>query len=182
MFSQGTVQFMASDIVSSFLNTHWYSKGPPSRTTTFRREAHHDLESLCLVVIYSLFRRVSLSNPKDQQLKAEYLNMFGQVDLKRMADAREAALNHGHFSRLAELLMAEHPILAELAADMVVAIIKQLDPKRSDFLKLATDHDSLPNYERTLITHEHLNYILTLLLAKWEAEQRDGDIDMYSLE
>jgi hypothetical protein len=52
------------------------------------RDAHHDLESFLLVIIYSLYRRFTKLHPNDQLLDKEYKRVFGSITLDQISDGR----------------------------------------------------------------------------------------------
>lgn len=158
---------MASEILDAFIGQDQERK----RTNTFRREPHHDLESLCLVIIYSLFRRVYNRNRNDSRLKEEFTQMFGQVTLNHLVALRKLSLMEGKFTRLNELLAAEHPILRRLMLFVAFTIVRQLPNAVATVYADEPSANDFPIKPPILITHDHLDDRFTTLLAEWKQTQ-----------
>lgn len=132
-------------------------------STELSRGTHHDLESFCWVLVWSIYRKI-LSDPspstKDdlQPVNLEFKALFGQIEVWKIINARAAWLGAVADNRLEITRFLPQP-MADVVNSMGVVILAQnrTKPPTVEFVR---PEIQWPHVAPERILHEDLTNVL----------------------
>jgi hypothetical protein len=151
---QGTAQFIAKEVLDGYRSKKLVA-----------RDVHHDLESFLLVVIYSLYQRFTMLNPKDDALHAEFQLLFGHVTVEDISAARS------HLSMSEPLPELRRIVAGEPLTFLIVLCCRIIDIQNQLIgdMKFSTRMPILPSKQRReLMTYGQLDTLIRSLLLSCE--------------
>jgi hypothetical protein len=147
---QGTAQFIAKEVLDGYRSKK-----------SVARDVHHDLESFLLVIIYSLYKRFTMLNPKDDTLHAEFQLLFGHVTVTDISAARSHLTMSEPLPELRRIVADRHLVYLIGLCCRCIELQNQL----KDGIKVDSDLPILPQKPvGQLMTYDQLDTYIKALL------------------